>query len=215
MTDMINSKKPSGIHAWPWLLNKGVPTMTTLPTLPTTTPAHSIPGPSATAVAPSPENRTGQSRRWFLAAAASIPAAPAIALPAMDDPIIAAIEQHKVAWLRTARAIVREDAIPAYDAKAVEEAQIDEAYAHELEWPAAFALFQVQPTSIGGVLALISYVEQFNSGGFAIPEDPDYTSSYLLWPLLPRDEHGEQKEIAWPLLSNIGRALAAIGGHTS
>ena len=118
---------------------------------------------------------TTPSRRAVLAGAATLPA---LAVPSIvqasnsPDPIFALIERHKTAYRREMECgrecfnTVDAPWAPEYDAAVHAAAEAADQSATEASQDAAFALTEIQPTTIAGVVALIEYVEAFNSGAF-------------------------------------------------
>ncbi len=164
------------------------------------------------------------SRRAVLA---GIAAAPALAVPALAatvndftvDPIFAAIEKHKEAFrIYHEAARVRMHTVdakwsPEYDADALEVAQQAEDAGYEAHEDAAYALTEVRPTTMAGVLALLRYVEDFNSGAFFLEPLPgsavsDWQSSTIAWPA-DKDENGLDV-FGYAFLANARAALEAI-----
>ena len=117
-----------------------------------------------------PPINTPTSRRRFLSTAATLAAGGAalgLAIPpalATDDPIFAAIEQHKAAFARVIAAIDVEQAAEAATPNGMR--KTDERYleareavsaAWEAEGDAAIELLNVYPTTMAGVMALLKY----------------------------------------------------------
>jgi hypothetical protein len=148
-------------------------------------------------------------RRAILAGAASLSALaiPAAAVAA-HDPVFGAIERHRaafLAYLSAARvSMSTNDDAPEYRAR---DDATDDAYAAENA--AAQMLAATVPTSIAGIVALIAYVDEFNAGGVALPDDPkDWYSTAQNWPLF--DEENEIDRFGFAILSNVRRTLEAM-----
>ena len=96
------------------------------------------------------------------------------------DPVFAVIEAHRAAFMRKMETgevvsdLFRSD--PEYT---VAEAAQDVAGEEESE--AKFALADVRPSTMTGLLALLSYVEDFNTQAFPLPKDPKNWFSDHSW----------------------------------
>ena len=121
-----------------------------------------------------PRTNTPTSRRRFLSTAATLAAGSAalgLAIPpalATADPIFAAIEQHKAAFVRVIAAIDVEQAVEASFPKEMrlQTYKTDERWlesdkavsaAWDAEGDAAIELLNVYPTTTAGVMALLEY----------------------------------------------------------
>ena len=108
----------------------------------------------------SPENLL---RRSILAGTASVPALPVVALASTEpDPIYAAIEAHRSAFLRRLKASrinshLEEDDSP--EKRSAEEAN-SATYAAKVN--AELDLVETGPTTHAGILALLAYVDDFS-----------------------------------------------------
>ncbi len=161
---------------------------------------------------------TKTSRRAILAGAAALPALaiiPAAALAAVDnDPIFAAIEGHKAAYLASMAAsriqsnMVDAEFSPEYDPIKCEAAHAAARAADAADAAAAEALATIRPTTIAGLLALMRHVEQFNAGAFALDIDPEWRSAPMHWPA--HDDENEIDLFGYSILANVRTALAAM-----
>jgi hypothetical protein len=119
----------------------------------------------------SPENL---SRRAILAGAASVPALalPTIALAsAGPDPAFAAIDAHRELFVRLMVA-ARHDSYLERGDEGKEEAEAAGTLARTAEDDARWELANVLPTTFAGVLALLAYLDDFYTGAFVHPDDP-------------------------------------------
>jgi hypothetical protein len=131
------------------------------------------------------------------------------------DPILAAIERHKVAFHASQAAgrvkfhTIDAEWHPDYDTvecKAVNEAATA---SDDAATDAADALTTIRPTSIAGMLALMHYVEMFNAGAFALDIDPDnWRSRPMHWPADVDDD--EIDLFGYSVLANVRDALEAL-----
>lgn len=104
-----------------------------------------------------------------------------------SDPILAAIEAHRTAWMKWSETVFAEDDVQvefgmaSAECRAAEKANAD---GYNAELKAAIALAQVRPTTLAGVVALLAYVDEYNRGHMNIPgQDPfNYASTVILWP---------------------------------
>jgi hypothetical protein len=120
------------------------------------------------------------SRRAILAGAASVPALalPAAAIASEPDPILAAIEAHRRAW-------VDFDPCSELDQMA---SNGNEGAAQELDRlekgldAAVVNLLNIAPTTIGGVAALLAYAAEFvmNDDGISWPDGELWISRHTL-----------------------------------
>jgi hypothetical protein len=78
------------------------------------------------------------------------------------DPIFPAIDAHKIAWVHDVD--IREQYSHTNDDALEPQMRLRD----EICSDAAFALTEIRPTTIAGVIALLEYVEQFNSGLFGL-----------------------------------------------
>jgi hypothetical protein len=169
-----------------------------------------------------PANLKSVSRRTILAGAAALPAltAPAVALaasgtvpaemvPAELDPIFAAIDAHRQAFLKQIASCLKKsnlmDGTPEHDAADDE---------HADDWVdyhnASIDLLDIEPTSIAGVLALLDYVQQLNDGALVSPDDPGVRSNWQAWPcsgISDDDDLDDTSPMAWHLLRAVREAL--------
>ena len=130
------------------------------------------------------------------AGAAVLPALPAVQGGPRCDPIHAAIEAHKHAWDEL------EQALTEADRAGVEDPDVD--HLHTRIDDAADGLVDVLPTSMAGVVALLSYAAEFAQGG-------------NIWPTGYKTEHprtGWDREhgVSWEVIlhQNLARALPRI-----
>jgi hypothetical protein len=131
-------------------------------------------------------------RRLIVAGAASLSiagsvasAAPsALASPAVGgpDPIFAAIEAHREAFMRKMKA--GRVSIACSDTPEEEAAWAVEDAARDVLSDAAFDLTEIQPTTLAGVLALLAYVDDFHVQALVLPEEPE-------------EWHSHHKELGW------------------
>lgn len=153
-----------------------------------------------------------------LVSVASLASASAVAAPlTVDDPIFAAIERHKVACLRDMEASdIRSRTVdakwsPEYDAEKVRMADIAEQATGFAERAAAMALINTRAATMAGVLALLEYVEFFNTRGIKLPSDPgNWSSSPFQWPRMTGEDGVEL--FGFALLGNIRRSLQILNG---
>jgi len=116
-------------------------------------------------------DNTTPSRRAILAGTVALPAlaVPSIA-QASTDPIFALIERHKAAYRRCmgcvrVRVSTADPWLPDYDAAAFAAAETAQDTACEASRVAAFALTEVQPTTMASVLALLQLRQGVQFGG--------------------------------------------------
>ena len=102
------------------------------------------------------------------------PAHPALARLASSDPIFAAIAAHRAAYRRFGSAVDISASLHPSDPRNQEAEDVTSAASEALE-SAATELTTILPASFAGVLALLSYVDDFSHG------EPD-ESEYFLWP---------------------------------
>jgi hypothetical protein len=108
-----------------------------------------------------------------LAVTAAI-AVPAIASNASDDALFALIERHKAAQFALMKACrVSGDMFD--DDPGYAEAEAITVAAHDEFDVAACALTDIVPATLGGAIALLSYIDEFNTGAFD-------NSEHELWP---------------------------------
>ena len=116
------------------------------------------------------ESKATTSRRGFLArgaatvAAASLLATPALTSPAGADPILDAIEKHKVARAALSAAVHEHD----HHEDEHTERVVD--LAHDAETDAACTLVSIKATTSAGLVALLRY-EMWGTSHFAMPRD--------------------------------------------
>ena len=140
------------------------------------------------------------------------------------DPIFAAIEQHRLAFMemmaawRVKGGMVSSEFALEHDAEAFAVAAKEaEDTTTEVAHAAARALGNILPTTIAGVTALLAYVDHFNAGGVA-PADmwpgdkpEDFCSAPYLW-LAMEDQDTDIDMFGYMILTNARRALERIGG---
>lgn len=143
-----------------------------------------------------------------------VAASPAIADGAID-PIIAAIEQHRAAWLQEQRETDLFGKLKHDDPRH----EAEEAKAHVLmdaTEAAALALSDIVPTTMGGVLALLAYIDEFNRGFVSFSEQR--YSEYHLWPNCDLGDdkvlHARGKPLGMPfpywIMRNVQAALERL-----
>jgi hypothetical protein len=136
------------------------------------------------------------------------------ALAAAPDPIFAAIEAHKAAYHRFSQAVDISGSLyhtdPRYEE--AEKATTDASGALE---SAAIHLTNILPTSFAGVIALLSYVDDFNLGKMG-------HSEYYLWPdeltdETVLDESGRHLSLPFPywIMRNVHKTLQDLVGRVS
>jgi hypothetical protein len=152
-------------------------------------------------------------RRAVLAGAASLPAlavAPAVAIA--GDPIFLAIDRHRRTFMQTLFDI--EPSMQMYGSDPdYEKAAAAAAAAWDRTHAAAVDLIKVQPTTLAGVIALLKYVEEFNSGALQHPELEGSYSELALWQDYElADENGDvlDQPFAYWVMWNVRRALEAL-----
>jgi hypothetical protein len=130
------------------------------------------------------KDNTPTSRRRFLSAAATLAAGSAasgLAIPPAfaTDPIFAAIEAHKAAFVRVIAAIDVEHAVQAEipkgptkwsDPRLIDSRKATSA-AWEVEGDAASELVNVHPTTMAGVIALLDYAISADRDGETWPRE--------------------------------------------
>jgi hypothetical protein len=102
---------------------------------------------------------------------------------------------------------------PGYDAATLAAAKAANNTAHKASDDAAFALTKIQPTTISGVSALLTYVDAFNSGAFYLEPNgddaiPDFASAPYCWPRVSGEDDIDM--FGYALLDNVRRATAAM-----
>jgi hypothetical protein len=110
-------------------------------------------------------------RRSLVASTAALPALALPAAAAEPDPIFAAIEWHREAAIRQMRASRATFDLEHGD-PAIEAADEFEDRARNGRNEAEHALFNTQPTTLAGVVALLAYADGLHIGAVALPEDP-------------------------------------------
>jgi hypothetical protein len=130
----------------------------------------------------SPENQK-PSRRAIVAAAASVPvlalpaaaAAVPAALPVGADPIHAAIEAHRQAFIRELKSgwIQSETKDGTPEQRAATKANIADG---NVRSAAEVTLANTVPTTTAGAIALLAYVNDFYAQNIVLPEDPEWYS---------------------------------------
>ena len=94
-------------------------------------------------------------------------APPASLLGASADPIFAAIEAHRAAYVDLSRALSVLGKLPPTD-PGYEEANAIAETADDEVFRSAHDLAKIMPTTLAGVVALLEYIHFFNQGG--LPE---------------------------------------------
>jgi hypothetical protein len=162
------------------------------------------------------------SRRALSAGFASLVPAPTVSAAlasgiSATDPIFAAIEAHRDAYMRRLKAcnvvVHLRDGTPEHEVA-------DEAnsIAIAANIAAEVALANIQPTTMAGVLALLAHVDDFDCQGLALPEDPRQCHSlHEFLPTMTDDEildrfSGEPIELPFTfwILRNARIALQAL-----
>ena len=130
------------------------------------------------------------------AGAAVLPALPAVQSGPRCDPIHAAIEAHKHAWDEL------EQALTEANRAGVEDPDVD--HLHTRIDDAADGLVDVLPTSLAGVVALLSYAAEFAQGGNIWPTG--YKTEH------PRTRWDREHGVSWDVIlhHNLARALPRI-----
>ena len=118
-------------------------------------------------------------------------APPASLLGASADPIFAAIEAHRAAYVDLSRALSVLGKLPPTDPE-YEEANATAETADDEVFCSAHDLAKIMPTTLAGAVALLEYIHFFNQGG--LPE-----SNHELWPY-DIGPHREELETPWPFL---------------
>jgi hypothetical protein len=123
------------------------------------------------------------------------------------DPIFEAIERHRAAYSRLLSALfVLGPLLPGEDGEQAAQAAAEEAKSEADK--NGMALTTTQPTSLGGVIALLRYVESFNAGQIRSPDNADH-SELESWPRISDDDNTEGAAFVCAVMSNIRRALTA------
>ena len=139
-----------------------------------------------------------------LANAATV-SAPSIAAGIDSDPIFRCIDEHRAAFVEWMDVIG--DTPTDDDDLRSSGPDVDLAEARKEE--AAGALVNVRPTTIAGVLALATYVHEFDTGNLR-SKRPRLCSEHPLWPDNLSDENDFTLPFAHWIVENIGAALADI-----
>ena len=162
------------------------------------------------------------SRRAFLTTATALAAGSAVNVAAVvkaraadipADPILAAIEAHKAAFIRRLETSKPRGCMRRSDRDYAASAAADDE-ACEAADEAAFELGDTQPTTLAGVLALIDYVRDFNKGKFRL--DDVWASAPYNWPSADAfdfediSDDGGECGMAYAVLLNVRHALAAL-----
>lgn len=147
------------------------------------------------------------------AAAATIPtAAIASVTSAVPDPIFAAIERHRALYLKR---LVTSNKYCDFDD---EKDWAADTASRQAVKAAGRAIIETTPTTMAGVLALLDYVREFNTGGLALPDDAwNWHSTANDWPQFDDDTvalnlDGCVETHTFPLfvMRNVAKALRAI-----
>lgn len=148
---------------------------------------------------------------------------------AKADPVFAAIENHRAAYIAYAKTGDVEATTPSWlgnDKTATNPAFTAAEAAHspkaDAEAEAACALASVVPTTMAGVTALLNYVHDFNHGALneSVGVPKGWASNAQSWPadLIPDEateaKYPELQAIPFGIwvLENVREALANIGG---
>lgn len=136
-------------------------------------------------------------------------AAGGAALASTPDPIFAAIEAHKAAHHRFSRALDVSASLYPSDPRHDQAQELTGAAGEALE-SAGIHLTDVLPTSFAGVIALLSYVDDFNCGKIG-------HSEHYLWPdeIVDEnvlDENGDHLALPFPfwIMRNVHRTLQGL-----
>jgi len=110
---------------------------------------------------------------------------------ASADPILAAIEAHRAAYVNLSRALSVLGKLPPTD-PGYEEANASAEAVGDDVFRRAHDFTKITPTTLAGAVALLGYIHFFNQGG--LPE-----SNHELWPY-DIGPHREELETPWPFL---------------
>jgi len=149
---------------------------------------------------------TTTTRRAVLAgipAAALVPTA-AVAVTVADDPIFAAIEAHKAAFIDKAKVGL------VYSDMRSDHPEHDETYwenedASDVLHEMTGRLVETEPTTMAGLLAFLDYVAAFKDGAIGVE---GWRSSPCMWPQDLNDEGDAM--FAFNLLAKVGNTLRAL-----
>lgn len=129
------------------------------------------------------------------------------------DPIVAAIEEHRTAFFAHLELITNTEKDD--DDLICEGPEYEVSY--ERTEDAAVALANVQPTSVEGALALLAYVQEFNTGAIKCTRRQSCYSEHNLWPEYLTDDdvkspRGRVLKLPFPywIMENVRVALGAI-----
>lgn len=129
-------------------------------------------------------------------------------LPSQEDPIFAAIERHRAAYMKQMESgrLDEGDSSTAQGLAAAAIWRADVAAADS----AAEALIELATCATDrGIVALIEYIEAFNQGSHFLADDPDYGASRpMFWPDIDAHEDDDGHagaSFAWALLASIKR----------
>jgi hypothetical protein len=100
-----------------------------------------------------------------------LPAAVAVA-STEPDPIFAAIEEHRTAFMRRLKAGRIYSHLGDVDAPGYQAPEEADAEAYQAKRDAEFDLVETEPTTHAGIVALLAYVDDFHTRAFADPDDP-------------------------------------------
>jgi hypothetical protein len=90
------------------------------------------------------------------------------------DPIFAAIAAHQEAFLTKIKAIkVQMEMEATSGSREYQAALAAVTAAYEASNKAQVALTKIRPTTMAGVIALLAYIDDYHTGGFGHPEDPE------------------------------------------
>jgi hypothetical protein len=158
-------------------------------------------------------------RRAAIAATLAGAAAPALAAPALPDPVFAVIAAHKAAYARLDQACShvsrlegnipkqqrqewfdedRRQGIGADDDPRWTAALTAQRAASDAETQTAWGLARAQPAGLAGAAALLRHAGEFEAGGDDWPCDPED----------PEDENGEEWTVTFH--RNLAAALEAM-----
>jgi hypothetical protein len=167
-------------------------------------------------------NITSPSRRAVITGASTLAAASAVNVVAITttrsaepDPILEAIKQHREAYMRFAASGAVYGRLGPW-ATGYEPA----AKAHDADYEdvmiVGIELVKVVPTTLAGVLALLSYVDEFNAGALYPPGDRyNWSSCPSMWPshLIEDSGFNDDEDVdpfPWFLMRNVANALRTI-----
>lgn len=147
-------------------------------------------------------------------------AGPPAAIPAsavaFHDPMLAAIDRHRAAYLKQMRSGAVYGAFPDNTPEHIRALRVWNRDSNASNKASLELLDLVPGATFTGLIALLGYVHEFNSGSLFMPEDKEYgNSSPMFWPEIDKieydDGHGGAS-FAWALIANIRKALQSHVG---